>query len=167
MHTLVGIPVELPLATEYPAVRTRRPDMVARLADSRIYHLELQAGPDRRMLEYYLLLAEHHDTVVRQQVLLVGARGGMMDGGIDHLDLQFHYSVIDIRSIDPAPLLASPAIEDNVLAFLCRYDDLQEHVRTVLARRSAVTRYPSARTPQRGWCCSALCATPNNWWWRR
>lgn len=136
---LVGGPVLEFLPTEYPAVRSRRPDVVARLADGRIYHLELQSGPEPRMawrmLTYLTLIAERYsDAVIVQQVLQVGEHGGTIGNGIDWPDLAYRYAVLDIRSIDPVPLLASPAIEDNVLAFLCRCDDLQERVRQILRR---------------------------------
>lgn len=139
LRQLVGAPAVEVLPTEYPAVRSRHPDLVARLADGRIYHLELQSGPDShmawRMLDYYALIAARYgDAAIVQQVLLVGGRGGTIGGGIDRPTLSFRYTVVDIRAIDPAPLLESPAVEDNVLAFLCRCDDLQERVREILRR---------------------------------
>ena len=48
-------PSEL-LTVEYPSVRVRRPDLVTRLTDGRLYHLELESRPDADMpwgmLEY-------------------------------------------------------------------------------------------------------------------
>jgi predicted transposase YdaD len=45
--------------------------------------------------------------------------------------LRFHYQVIDIRDIDCRRLLASPSLEDNLLALLCHLHDEAEAVRTV------------------------------------
>lgn len=52
-------PIEL-LTVEYPAVKMRRPDLVFRLPNGEMRHIELQSGNDHamdwRMLEYYPLL---------------------------------------------------------------------------------------------------------------
>ncbi|NJO18025.1 MAG: hypothetical protein HC877_20545 [Thioploca sp.] len=46
------------LTVEYPSVKDRRPDLVVRLTDGRLYHLELQTANDitmpQRMLDYPL-----------------------------------------------------------------------------------------------------------------
>ena len=48
--------------------------------------------------------------------------------------LQYRYQVIDIRDIDCRRLLASPTLEDNLLALLCGLDDEAKVVRTVLGK---------------------------------
>jgi predicted transposase YdaD len=127
------------IQSEQASVRRRQPDMVARLADGRLYHLELQAVSDARMpwrmLDYYGLIAERHGGVpVMQQVLFVGSGRPAMADRIGHPCLEFRYDLLDIRALDPAPLLASPAIEDVLLALLCRCDNIRERVRIVLER---------------------------------
>jgi hypothetical protein len=46
VQTLTGCQVQETLTVEYPAVKVRRPDLVARLSDHRLYHLELQSCND-------------------------------------------------------------------------------------------------------------------------
>ncbi len=64
------------LNVEYPSVKKRLPDLVLRLDDGGIYHLEIQnAGNSKmpwRMLEYYSLIRQHYNGSLRQQVLYVG-----------------------------------------------------------------------------------------------
>ncbi|HSK39065.1 MAG TPA: hypothetical protein VK943_04790 [Arenibaculum sp.] len=136
---VAGAPVSTFLAAEQANVRRRQPDMVARLDDGRLYHLELQAGDDRRMpwrmLEYYGLIAERNGgEPVFQQVLFVGPGMAAMAAGIEHPGLVLRYDVLDISTVDPASLLASPSIDDAVLAFLCRCDDFGERARRILDR---------------------------------
>lgn len=126
------------LTVEFPAVRKRQPDLVMRLDDGRIYHLELQSGGDAampwRMLEYYALIYQHYRAPVLQQVLYVGAGPNPLAERIAQDSLQYRYHVIDIRDIDCRRLLASPTLEDNLLALLCGLDDEAKVVRTVLGK---------------------------------
>ena len=48
LRLLVGGQAREMLTVEYPTVRMRRPDLVVRLTDDRLYHLELQSDHDRR-----------------------------------------------------------------------------------------------------------------------
>ena len=43
LRLLVGGQAQEMLTIEYPTVRMRRPDLVVRLTDGRLYHLELQS----------------------------------------------------------------------------------------------------------------------------
>ena len=63
----------------FPSVKKRLPDLVVRLADGSIFHLELQSDTDEimvwRMLEYYVLIRSlYPDAVLIQQVLYVGPK---------------------------------------------------------------------------------------------
>ena len=64
------------LTVEYPSVQMRRPDLLVRLTDGRLYHLELQSSNDTdmawRMLEYLVSIYRQFDQVPLQQVLYVG-----------------------------------------------------------------------------------------------
>jgi len=63
------------LTVEFPSVRMRRTDLVARLTDGRLFHLELQsddADIPWRMLDYYSLLHRQFGEAPLQQVLYVG-----------------------------------------------------------------------------------------------
>jgi len=137
-------PVEL-LTVEYPAVKMRRPDLVYRLPDGEIHQLEVQSDNDEemdwRMLEYYPLRWRQFQRPPVQQVLYVGSKPLTMTGRLEHEHLQFRYQVLDIRDLDAAPLLASQAPADNLLAILCRQGARRESVRRILRR--------IARLPQR------------------
>ena len=135
------------LPTEFPEARDRRVDTLLRLDDGRILHLEWQTGHDpampRRMLGYWLLISDTYpDTPIHQVVIQVGGARLVAD----HLEADgwiFRYRVIDSRTLDPAPLLASPAIEDAVLAVL--FGDLQDlpaRVRAILTRFAALAPRP-------------------------
>ena len=49
LQLLVGGQAHTMLTVEYPTVQMRRPDLVVRLTDGRLYHLELQSANDPAM----------------------------------------------------------------------------------------------------------------------
>jgi len=127
------------LTVEYPSVKDRRPDLVVRLTDKRLYHLELQTANDvtmpQRMLDYFALILNTYHQEPLQQVLYVGDKTLKMANRLTLNKLQFEYEVVDIRTIDCRPLLESPDIEDNLLAILCRIEGKErEVVRQILYR---------------------------------
>ncbi len=142
LRLLIGGQAQEMLTVEYPTVRMRRPDLVVRLTDGRLYHLELQSDNDStmpwRMLEYYGLLYQHYTPQPLQQVLYVGASRMTLATQIDHTSLVFEYDAIDIRTLDGVPLLHSPILEDNLLAVLCRDGTSRATVRHILARIAAL-----------------------------
>jgi len=146
LKLLTGCAGGRPLTVEYPEVRQRRPDLVLELDDGRIYHLEIQSGPDPempwRMLEYYTLIRRTHDRIPVQQILYVGEPPIRLMDRIEESPLQFHYQVVDIRTIDCRELLESPEIEDNLLALLCRMEDETHAVRAILERIAALAERP-------------------------
>jgi predicted transposase YdaD len=142
---LAGSPVRCFLSAEFSSVRQRRPDMVARLADGGLFHVEFQVGDDARldwrMLEYYAPISEQNGgTPVTQLVLHLGERRSGKPAGIEHPDLRFSYSMRYIVDLDAGPLLDSPSPEDAVLAILCGSDDIRERVRCILARLATLGR---------------------------
>jgi predicted transposase YdaD len=143
LGAVVGVPATELLSGEFQTARERRADVVARLADGRLLHLELQTGTDPampwRMLEYHALIAAAHgDSELVQVVLHVGNRPAATTAGLVRAGLSFQYRVVDIRDLDPDPLLASPAPADAVLAFLARCDDIVARTRAVLARLASL-----------------------------
>lgn len=135
---LVGSPVVELLNVEYTSVKARRVDMLARLPDDRLLHLELQTGSDSemlwRMLEYCAILRRQFSRPVIQIVLYVGDAPVNMRNEIREEDLTYRYRLVDMSRIDAEPLLNSPSPADNLLAVLCRYGDPRELVRRVLRR---------------------------------
>lgn len=127
--------VEL-LNVEYPSIKVRKPDLVTRLEDGRIYHLELQTKNDKnmlwRMLEYYALIYTHYNIAPLQQVLYVGKAKPYFTTHYQAEHLKFDYQLIDIRDIDCQVLLESSSLEDNVLSILCRLHEPTETLRIVL-----------------------------------
>ncbi|MGE3541256.1 MAG: DUF4351 domain-containing protein [Candidatus Tectimicrobiota bacterium] len=138
LRLLVGGQAREMLTVEYPTVRIRRPDLVVRLTDGRLYHLELQSDNEAampwRMLEYYGLLYQHYGQQPLQHVLYVGEGPMTLSRQIDHTALSFQYQAIDIRTLDGQPLLRSTVLEDNILALLCRGGATRAVVQHILAR---------------------------------
>lgn len=124
LYLLVGGQAQALLTVEYPSVRLRRPDLVVRLTDGRLFHLELQSDNDAtmpwRMLDYYSLLRQHYGQAPHQQVLYVGEAPMTLKARIEESRLTFDYEVRDICTLDGASLLASPVLEDNLLAVWSR-----------------------------------------------
>ena len=138
LRMLVGGQAREMLTVEYPTVRMRRPDLVVRLTDGRLYHLELQSDNDAampwRMLEYYGLLYQRYGQQPLQHVLYVGEPSMTLVTQIDHATLSFRYDAIDVRTLDGQRLLDSPVLEDNILALLCRGGATRATVQHILAR---------------------------------
>lgn len=138
LHVLVGGEAREMLTVEYPSVRMRRPDLVVRLTDGRLYHLELQSDNDAampwRMLEYYGLLYQRYGQQPLQHVLYVGEPPMTLVAQMAHTALAFRYEAIDVRTLDGQPLLRSPVLEDNILALLCRGGATRATVQHILAR---------------------------------
>ncbi|MBF0127880.1 MAG: hypothetical protein HQM02_11820 [Magnetococcales bacterium] len=55
---------------------------------------------------------------------------------IDEPNLQFRYQVVDIREMDCQLMMDSPALEENMLAILCRMENEQETIQEILRRIS-------------------------------
>lgn len=144
LQILVNSQPQEVLTVEYPSVKDRRPDLVARLVDGRLYHLELQTANDNtmpsRMLEYFSLLFNTYHQEPFQQVLYVGHKTLTMRNHLTLHKLRFEYTLIDIRTIDCHPLLESQDIADNLLAILCGIEGRERDiVRQILYRIAQVT----------------------------
>ncbi|NJO18432.1 MAG: hypothetical protein HC877_22665 [Thioploca sp.] len=87
-----------------------------------------------RMLEYYLLITNAFNQAPFQQILYVGKAPLTIPRGIIESKLHFSYELIDIQQLDCQPLLASAAIEDNLLAILCRIDNQPQAIRAILEK---------------------------------
>jgi hypothetical protein len=92
-----------------------------------------------RMADYALRIHSHFDKFPKQIVLYVGKAAVRMpslwrepDSGDP--DFLYRYTLVDIRDLDANLLLASPHIEDNVLAILTRLQNQAATVRQILER---------------------------------
>ena len=117
-----GVPVREVLNVELARVEERRADLVLLLADGTILHLEFQSTNDRNMPYregiYCLLLGQKYRRRVRQVVLYIGQAKMRMENQIDLGETRAAYTLMDIRQIDAAQLLASRKPGDLVLALL-------------------------------------------------
>jgi predicted transposase YdaD len=144
IECLLGAPLAITemLPTEYSTVQERRADLVARLEDGRLLHLELQSTSEDiswRELDYYSLICRDHGQPPLQIVLYIGFGKMRIPSGIDHENLQFRYRVVDIREMDGEVMLGSDSLEDNLLAILCRLADTREALRRILRRVAALS----------------------------
>jgi hypothetical protein len=127
---LFGGPVVEWVNVEQPKVTNMRVDLLARLENGSLRHVEVQATnePDmgRRQAEYYLgfqrLLGEH----VEQIVLYIGREPMRMRPLFETPTMRYEFQLLDIREVDGEPLLASDDWGDNLLALLTQVE--QERV---------------------------------------
>jgi predicted transposase/invertase (TIGR01784 family) len=127
---------------EYPTVKKRQPDLVLRLDDDTLFHLEIQSDNDDgmawRMLEYYQLIYRHYQLPLSQMVLYVGNSNCKMPDKISHATLSYSFQVLDIRTIDSKTLLNSPTMEENLVALLAKITNEHEVLQIVLDKISHV-----------------------------
>ena len=123
---------------ELPAVRHRRADLLGETTDGRLFHLELQStnrsDMARRMLEYSLAIRRKFGRYPEQLVLYVGNSPLRMKTRGRGPKLEFECAMVDIRDFDTEPLLASPCLEDNVIAVLTRTGNERVALRRILER---------------------------------
>lgn len=135
---LTGLTINEWITTELPEVQTRRVDLLGRVPDGRLVHIELQSQNDPlmalRMAEYALAIYRGYGRLPVQMVLFVGQRRMRMKSELSGPDCSFRCGLTDIRDLDSEPLLASPRIEDNILAILTRVSDQRETVRRILQK---------------------------------
>src|SRR3989442_1014156 len=95
LELLTNAPIREWINVEIPKTQMNKLDLVAWLANGRLYHLELQSGNDPnmpwRMVEYYFLLWKRYGVQPLQQVIYVGAKPMAMNSDIRHETLTFSY----------------------------------------------------------------------------
>jgi predicted transposase YdaD len=123
---------------EYASVKQRRADLVARLSNQKLLHLELQSDNDDKMLwrelEYCGLISQRYQQVPFQIVLYVGASPARFETEISTTDLKYCYHLIDIKELDCTTLLESQSLSDNLLALLGRLKNKELAVQQVMYR---------------------------------
>ncbi|CAK0742468.1 hypothetical protein CCP1ISM_1580001 [Azospirillaceae bacterium] len=153
IRMITGAAVAEVLPTVFPSAQERRVDTLVELDDGRILHLEWQAGHDGsmplRMLGYWQFVATAHPGRAIEQVVIQVGGARRIEERLESAALSFRYRVLDSRELDPAPLLASESVDDNILSLLFGTGDTPEHIRAILRRiatlgererRDAVTR---------------------------
>ena len=138
LRELTGFTVARWHNTELPAVQSRRADMLGETAEGTLLHIELQstnhAGMALRMLEYAVAIHRQFGRLPEQMVLYVGQAKMRMNGEVKGAQLEFHCRMMDIRELDSERLIASGAIEDNVVAVLTRLGNERVAVKQILRR---------------------------------
>ncbi len=127
---LVDKEIKEVLETSFPKVEERRVDLLTRLEDDTLFHLEIQSISDtlmpKRMLKYASLIYENYDAFPTQMVLYVGDRDIKICGQIKEKNLRYNYEVRDIREFDCSKLIESDDITDNIIAILCNIRDMDK-----------------------------------------
>jgi len=156
IELIAGSQVVRQLPTEFAEAANRRVDGLLELADGRLLHLEWQSGSDPtmpwRMLWYWLLIKQRHPAQGLEQVVIQFGGAAMADR-LEVDRLRFGYRLLPADTLDPAPLLASPSLDDALLSLVCgacdHPRDLGPRIRAILhrlnrlderARRDALTK---------------------------
>jgi len=138
LEQLTGFKVSRWHNVELPAVQNRRADMLGETGDGVLVHIELQSTNQTfmalRMLEYATAIHRRFDRFPQQIVLYVGQSRLRMRARIEGPALDYSFRIIDIRTLDCEPLIASSHVEDNVIAVLARLRNERDAVRRILHR---------------------------------
>ena len=126
------------LNVDLPKVQSRRVDLLGRMSDERLLHIELQSTNDPsmpfRMAEYALAIVRKYGQYPVQLLIYVGNPKLSMTPEFRTERMVCRYRQVDIRSLDANALLASDRIEDNILAVLAGLEDSVEGIRSILVR---------------------------------
>ena len=135
---LVGKEIKEVLETSFPKVEERRVDLLTRLEDDTLFHLEIQSINDPRMpvrmLKYASLIYEHYEMFPRQMVLYIGVRKINIPHRLDSANLCYTYEVRDIGEFNCIELIESESITDNIIAILCRIKDIDRFYRRLMQK---------------------------------
>ncbi len=126
------------LDVEVSEVHSRKMDLVCRLSDTSILHIEFQSrnDPDMalRMAEYMLAVYRQYREFPKQVVLYVGHAGLNMPPLLAGRKFSFEFDILDVRDLDGEMLMASADVGDNVLAVLARLSDPEASLRQLVRR---------------------------------
>ena len=127
---LVDKEIKEVLETSFPKVEERRVDLLTRLEDDTLFHLEIQSISDplmpKRMLKHASLIYENYGEFPFQMVLYVGDRDIKIQNQIFEKNLRYNYETRDIREFDCSKLIESEDITDNIIAILCKIQDFDK-----------------------------------------
>ena len=126
------------LNVELNKSRSLRVDLLGMASNGEIYHFELQSYNDLtiwlRMAEYALAIYRKYGRWPVQFVIYVGAEPMRMKDRMEGPGYSFRFNLLDARTLETEPLLASPSMGDNVIAILTRLGGERETVRRILKR---------------------------------
>ncbi len=121
------------LQSEFNKVKKLMVDLLAKLEDNTILHLEFQSTNDpnmnRRMYQYYTVIEDEYPHYsIRQVVLYVGNKKMNMPTVLKKDRLIYEYELIDIRDIDCKKLIESENEGDRIVSVLCKIEDEQRFI---------------------------------------
>ena len=126
------------LETKFPKVEEKEADIVVKLEDDTIFHLEIQSTDDKtmpkRMLQYALLIENIHGQFPLQSVLYIGEKEIEIKNSIKTEHINYQFDVKNIKEIDCSVLIESEDINDNVLAILCNVKDIDKLLKRLNAK---------------------------------
>jgi predicted transposase/invertase (TIGR01784 family) len=126
------------LETKFPKVEEKEADLVVKLEDDTIFHLEIQSTDDKtmpkRMLQYALLIENIHGQFPLQSVLYIGEKEIEIKNSIKTEHINYQFDVKNIKEIDCSVLIESEDINDNVLAILCNVKDIDRLLKRLNAK---------------------------------
>ena len=137
LQALHCAPVVEYLSVEFPTQDKQVADVVARLADGKILHLEFQSTNHPRMhwrcYHYFGAIQELWEEAEVVQVVVYFGNGPMrMRNRIDKGRTQHSFDIVDMKEIPAEVFLDSPSDSERVLALLCQSSDPRETIRRVL-----------------------------------
>lgn len=128
---LVEITVDLQQTIE------RKPDFIKKVVhkDSTkdyILHIEFQVVDEpkmlHRMLEYYALVFRKHQMKLKQIVFYIGEGKAKMLTKINHDDLNFEFSLVNVQEIAYTDFLSSDKPEEVILAILANFQNKKPEI---------------------------------------
>ena len=113
------------LDKELARIEKREADIVAKIDNKFILHIEIQNSNDnkmaKRMLRYYTDILEITDLPIKQYLIYIGKQKANFQTKIKKDKIIYEYDFIDIKSIDCEILLNQTSPEALVLAILCDF----------------------------------------------
>ncbi len=133
---ITGSPIERWHNVELPETRNLRVDLLGETATGDLIHMEIQRSNDPeiiwRMIDYGSAIRRKFGKWPQQCVLYVGDEPLRMPGRFDNGSIAIGFRLTDVRDLDGEALLASPCLEDNILAILTRLHDQREAVKRIV-----------------------------------
>jgi len=138
LFRLLGLPPAAEyLLAELPLRQKILPDLLVRLVDGRILHIELQSRNDPRMiwrcLEYWQVISEQWpDAEIVQVVIYLGDGPMTMVSSIARGRTQYAFDIHSLKDIDANAFLDSDSAAERMLAVLCHTDDPRATIAAIL-----------------------------------
>ncbi|MBF0537039.1 MAG: hypothetical protein HQL03_02170 [Nitrospirae bacterium] len=137
LRLLIGYEAGNFIDVQFPDVAVRYVDIAFETASGgNIVQIEMQSTNDNNMLGSMFLYAgfiyNQHRKLPVQIVLYIGNKPLNMESSMESGLIRYAYQLIDIRTIDGNQLIDSDNPDDNVLAILCKIDDVGATIKKIL-----------------------------------